>query len=75
MLRVIRITLEKHQRPRRITCSHCGGASFEAGFAVAQEAVARGWKNGRERKTYVDKNAARHPLCNDCIRAMEQGES
>ena len=60
-------------KPPRITCTGCGKRTPEAGIAVKEEAVEKGWGPDGP-VTVIDMEDALS-LCEDCVTALQRSEA
>jgi hypothetical protein len=75
-MKIFRAPLEGG-KPPKIICTGCGKRAPEAGVAVKEEHVETGWGSGSGfdgPMTTFDEDDA-HPLCEDCVTALERGEA
>jgi hypothetical protein len=68
-------------KPPKIICTGCGKRAAEAGIAVRESAIERGYGVAVDKSLGLPEGPMMmiedediHPLCEDCITALERGE-
>jgi hypothetical protein len=61
-------------KPPKIICTGCGKRAFEAGIAVAEDAVEENEDAGIGDVYMAIEEKDVHPLCAECVTALLRGE-
>jgi hypothetical protein len=60
-------------KPPKIICTGCGKRADEAGIALPELAVEKGY--GADGPVMIVEDDQMQPLCEDCLTALERGDS